>query len=80
MLKETSKATKGLCLLDALLQEAILCFGKPGLVAVGTWAGELVLRRADRRAFLEGSNGVEPSGPGFTLRQLKKEEGQLFLS
>lgn len=36
---------------------------------------------AGRRAFLGGSDGVEPSGTDFILRQLKKEEGQLlFLS
>lgn len=49
-----------------------------GPQAVGLWAGEPVVRWAGRRAFLGASHGVEPSGPGFIRRQLKKEESHCF--
>lgn len=39
MLQENSKATKGLPLLDPLLQEAALCSGQAGLVAAGRQEG-----------------------------------------
>lgn len=50
VLQENSKATKGLPLLDPLLQEAARALGR-----LGWWQG------AGRRAFLGVSDGVEPS-------------------